>query len=269
MQNDGFGNSAVQGSDDIVNQMMSSEAPVLNTPNQVNSQEATVPNAEPQIEIDPKFANLNPQEGVLRTFQSRYDSMKAEAEKLRAEVEKAKLAQDLLITIAEDDEALEAFLYQRKPELIKKPDFNSWATNKLKAEFGEEFEFDQSRALYDPSHIAYQKRVTELYDEYQKGNQSKVKSLAELRERREQEKQAKEQEVRNMYLKLQETHKLSNEQLKGFVNFISKANQDIDLLFNLWRFANRQAQIPNTPQGSYAPAQSGSMVDSVLKAYGF
>lgn len=250
MQNDGFGNGAVQNGSNIVDAMMSSEQPVLNTESQVNSPvDAQVPNVGQPVDIDPRYANLNPQEAMLRTFQSRYDQAQADLQKYKAEADKVKLIEDILVSLNEDDEALEAFLYQRKPELVKKPDFNSWAQNKLRAEFGEEFEFDKDRASYDPSHIAYQKRVEQLYTEYQQGNQSKVKSLAELRQKREEEKQAQNEALRNEYLKLQETHKLSNEQMKGFVNFISKANTDLNLLFNLWRFANRQPQIPNTQIG--------------------
>jgi len=268
MQDNGFDNSSVTSGASIVDQMMSGEQPVIATMNQVNSGNA-IPEGQvqQQMEIDPRFANLDPQTAMLRTFQSRYDQAQEELKSLKAYQEKAKVIEDVLIQISEDDEALEAFLHQRKPELVKKPDFTSWVTNKLKSEFGEDFEFDGSKASYDPIHIAYSERTKELYKEYQTGNQNKVKSLGELTQRRKAEREAQENERRQALMSFKEQNKMSDEQFKGFVNFLQKANGDVSLLYNLYRVATKQTSIPNA--NSFMPPNSLNNVDNVLRNYGF
>jgi len=269
MQNNGFDNASVPSGANIVDQMMDSEQPVIANMTQVNSGNA-IPNGQEQqqqMEIDPKFANLDQQTAMLRTFQSRYDQVQSENQKLKADYEKAKMVEDILVQISEDDEALEAFLYQRKPELVKKPDFNSWAIEKLKSEFGEDFEFDGSKANYDPLHIAYLERNKELYKEYQSGNQNKVKSLGELTQRRKAEKEAQENERRQTLMSFKEQNKMSDEQFKGFVNFLGKANEDVSLLYNLYRVATKQVNIPNST--SFMPPNSLGNIDRVMKDYGF
>lgn len=269
MQNNGFDNGSVMSAENAIDQMMNSEASVIATQDQVNSGNANLEGQGQQqmMDIDPRFANLDPQTAILRTFQSRYDQAQSELQTLKSQMEKAKMVEDILVQITEDDEALEAFLYQRKPELVKKPDFNSWAKSKLEAEFGEGFEFDRDRASYDPLHIAYQKKVEKLYDEYQNGNQNKVKSLAELTQRRKAEKEAEEQERISQLRSFKENNKLSDEQFKGFVNFLNKANNDPSLLFNLYRMATKQTSIPNA--NSYTKPNSLNNVDLALRNYGF
>lgn len=275
MQNNGFDNSSVPNGESIIDQMMNSDASVLIQENQVNSGYAVPNEAAPQeqqpnqgIDIDPKFAHLNPQEAMFRTFQSRYDQMKSEMDKIKPDYERAKAIEETFIQLLEDDETLEAFLHERKPELIQRPDFKTYVDRKMKEEFGEDFVFDGNKATYDPLHIAYQERVRELYQEYQKGNVAKAKSIKELREKRQKEIENQNNQLRQSFQNLQQQHKLSNEQMRGFTNFIQKANTDINLLFNLWRLSTRQQQIP-TVNGSFQSPNTSSNIDSVLKSYGF
>ncbi|HPO11719.1 MAG TPA: hypothetical protein PLM63_03995, partial [bacterium] len=90
-----------------------------------------------EIEIDERFAGLDPQEAKYRTYQSRYDKIQADYNKLQSQFtsveEKARLIDEMI----QNPDMLVAFVNEVNPNLIKKPDSSLYIKERIKEEFGE------------------------------------------------------------------------------------------------------------------------------------
>lgn len=180
-----------------------------------------------QFEIDDKFKDLPREEATLRTIQSRYDKLyKIHEQMLREKEENSKLV-EFLTELEEDDTILEAYLNERKPELISKRDISTIVKEKLTEEFPEFAELRPTRqdADDDPGGRAwlYFRRLDELYADL-KGQSGKTKTVKEIREEHKQVKMQQDAEIHRQLQDVQTKMNWEDNALQSFIQWANKAS---------------------------------------------
>ena len=144
--------------------------------------------------IDERFKDLPKAEGALRTLKSQHDRLETTNLKLAQDAEESSKIDEFFDNIMSDDEYLEAFLHERKPELIRKVDRTAIIKDTLSNEFPEYVEEKPSREESDNDPFGraaeYYRRIDELWLET-KGNGKKVStSLKDWKVKHDADKQA-------------------------------------------------------------------------------
>jgi len=197
-----------------------------------------------EIEIDERFADLDPVEARYRTYQSKYDKMVAEYNKLQNQystIEQKAAFVDKLLT---DPDMLVAFINEVNPNLVQKPDTSNYIKSKLKEEFGENYRPTLSRTeaeIEDPGGTDWQyyKRLDELHAEV-KSKFSQAKSLKEYKEQlAKKEQEALVQKQREIQ-KVQKEMNIDDNEIQAMLKFYSEL--DLTKAAKLWRLLRRQPQ---------------------------
>lgn len=154
------------------------------------------------IEIDQKYQGLPEAEAIARTIQSKYDKLNMD---YLAEVKRSQenlTYKEILNDLYTDEDALLAFISERKPELIQSRSVDAEIKKRIVAEFGEGYEPKLSRdeaERKDPGGVdfRYYKKLDSLWNELSQNGSgySKHKTLKEFRESQIQSLKAKEAEV--------------------------------------------------------------------------
>jgi len=205
--------------DGLFDQIVQSE-----NPPEVQSQDD-----ELKIEINPKYAHLPEEQAVFRTLQSERDSFRTKLEK---EVQsKAELEQvaEIFETLYNDDSALEAFLAERKPELVSKRDYSSMIKSALAKEFGEDFKPTLTREEAerdDPGgqDALYYLRLDEIRRSIIKPQGETPKSLKEWREKQKQKAEVESQKVLAEIRDVQKKFNISDAEVEATLEMGRKMN---------------------------------------------
>lgn len=155
-----------------------------------------------RIEIDPKYQGLPEAEAIARTIQSKYDKLNMD---YLSEVKRSQenlTYKEILNDLYTDEDALLAFISERKPELIQTRNVDAEIKKRIVSEFGEGFEPKLSRdeaERKDPGGVdfRYYKKLDSLWNELSQNGSgySKYKTLKEFRESQANSLKAKEAEV--------------------------------------------------------------------------
>lgn len=205
--------------DGLYNQIVQSE-----NPPEVQSQED-----EMKVEINPKYAHLPEEQAVFRTLQSERDSFRARLEKeIQSKAELEQIA-EIFETLYNDDSALEAFLAERKPELVSKRDYSSMIKSALAKEFGEEFRPTLTREEAerdDPGgqDALYYLRLDEIRKSIIKPQGENPKSLKEWREKQKQKADIESQKVVAEIKEVQKKYNLSDSEVEATLELGRKMN---------------------------------------------
>ena len=133
--------------------------------NSADGQGGSEQNSETQgIEIDERFKHLDPEEGRLRTLQSRADSLLTKEKQYLKQINQLSNNVDVLQKLAKDKATAKAFLSKYHQDLIPNTDPYAEAESILKQEFGEDFVPDRDDANRNPfgKNGRYYDRVDEL-----------------------------------------------------------------------------------------------------------
>jgi len=209
------------------------------------------------IEIDQKYQGLPEAEAIARTIQSKYDKLNMD---YLAEVKRSQenlIYKEILNDLYTDENALLAFLSERKPELIQTRNIDTEIKKRIAAEFGEGYEPQLSRdeaERKDPGGVdfRYYKKLDSLWNELsQNGNgYSKYKTLKEFRQSQIDSLKAKEAEIE---AEIQEAITKFNMQ-QSEVDWTRKwaANLKFSEIVNIARFLRKFKNAPsmgNIPGG--------------------
>jgi hypothetical protein len=237
-----------------------------------NNQQST-PN-KLTVEIDPEFANLpDKYTAAYRTMQARYDRAQAEAARIKKELEVANVAKSLFDTIVQDEEALIAFLNQRKPELVKnysQKSFKEFAQSELSKDFGDGFVFDPDQAN-DPlsDHYAYRKKAENLRTVYEQRNAPVGQTLEQYLKNKEIEYQKTNEMFQQEIVKLKNEMKWDDKQVNDFFEFSKKATPlDLAKLFTVSKMKVTTPNVGNIQsQPSVQPAkQVDKIFDNIMNS---
>jgi len=217
-----------------------------------------VENQVPVFEIDDKYKDLPHGEASLRTLQAKHDKLFSLNEKLALEQEKNSKIISFVNELLEDDLTLEAFLSERKPELIQKKDFSQTLQEKLNNEFPE---FQDSKPRRDDAdqnpggkEWLYFKRLDELYSELKSSGSKHIGTIKELKEQKLAEKAQRDAELeREMQFAMKELH-YSDADVKSFYDW-SQNLKLIDMM-KMHRYAARTNRIPNVNSIPGSPPQT-------------
>jgi len=209
---------------------------------------------EGQYEIDDKFKDLPENEAILRTYQSRYDKLYKKHEEVLKEAETKSKLVDFVTDLEEDDAILEAYLRERKPELVSKRDISTIVKEKLNEEFPEFVENKPTPqdGYDDPGGRAwlYFKRLDELYGDL-KGSSSKSQTIKEIREERNKQKAEKDAELKLQLEDVQKRMKWDESKLQNFVNWANKTNvYELAKIYNLGMNTMKISSVSNLPGDS-------------------
>ena len=212
-----------------------------------------------QFEIDERFKDLPKPEAVKRTYQSKFDKLQSQNEQNLRKVEEASKITTFFDELLEDDEVFEAFVAERKPELISNRNNADAMTARIKKQLEEEFgDYKPTReeAEKDPGGKAwlYFKKLDKLYDQMEQGS-SKVKTLKELRAERAALKKEQEEKVNRQIQEVQQQMKWDDQQLDSFKEWAQKLS--IPMLAKIYNFATKTMRIPGAatvPGGATRPS---------------
>lgn len=224
---------------------------------------------EESFEIDEKFKDLPEAEAKIRTFQSKYDKLYASHEQAMREIEEKSRVSQFFDELLSDDEVLEAFLSERKPELVKSVSgiekTQALIKQKMQEEFGD-YKPTRDEAEDDPGGKAwlYFKKLDELYNQTNKTGDNKIKTVKELRAERLQQSKMKEEEVQKQ---MEEVKAQMNWKEEDVVRFKEWANKlTIPMLSKMYNYAIRTMRIPNVssmPGGSSQASARQKFLDSI------
>ena len=221
---------------------------------------------EKVFEIDEKFKDLPPEEGFKRTVQSRYDKLLEEHTKLKIGYDNRSKYEGFLNELLEDDEVLEAFLTERKPELIQKRDITEQIQEKLKSEFGEEFKPTRTEADENPGgkDWLYFKRLDELYTEL-KGGKKGAKTIKELRAERDLSKKREQEQLDTQVQELKTEMNWDDQTVERFYDWSQKLSmKDLGKIFR-WAMSNpkRSPSLQSAPGDPTQPSARANFLSSL------
>ena len=136
---------------------------------------------------DDPFAHKNQPrdpEKLLAQLQSDRDKARAEVTRVTADLQKAKVYEDFLGTLQDDQEMRHAFIAQLEPDLVKPKDPLTFIQERLKKEFpGFTPDTDEINIVGSPT-WTYNQRGTDLFQEWKKTNGTPPPTLVELKAKR-------------------------------------------------------------------------------------
>ncbi len=248
------GNDQISLGDDIMKVFDTPEVEEVND-NSINS--------EPDVEIDDRFKDLEPSEAKYRTIQSKYDKLYNQYQNMVKESEENTVYLQVLNDLMEDDLVFEAFVRERKPELIKETNVTELIQKKLREEFGD-VKYTRAEADENPGGRAwlYFKRLDELYSEL-KGNHPKISRLKEAieykRQLKEKESKQRAAELQTEMDKIKKELKWDDNKIVNFTKWINSV-KPIELA-KIYNFAIRSQKVP-----SIANANVGNTVTQSLRS---
>jgi hypothetical protein len=140
------------------------------------------------VEVDPDFQGLPAAEAIARTMQRKHDKLFTEHQKIVQEYEKSAIFKEILNDLYESDDAFNAFISERKPELLQQRDIGESVKKRLAEKFGEGYEPEMTREEAERKGVGskdwqFYRMQDTLWQELSKENSyGKFKTLKEYRE---------------------------------------------------------------------------------------
>lgn len=247
------GGSGVQGEKSIPNQDQNQQQQAQQKQSSQSPQQTEF--KTPQ-EVVSAVANgqLDPQTG-FKTAQSLYDKLHSKVQNLESQNQQSQTYKQFAEAFASDDEYRKAVIAQYHPEVFQPSDPKTYMQDKLKEEFGEDFEYDDApREL----RILYDAKAKEYYDE-SKQKKDNIPSLDELRATRKQQRENTQKELKQQKQEVMEQTNWNEEQFNNFFKQLNNLKlKDFIPLFKQQQqaFNNEQnASLSYMPGGQ--PPQSG------------
>lgn len=220
-------------------------------------------NPQTPLDIDEQFKGLPEEEARFRTIQSRYDKLYPQHVELVNKVTEYESALEIMDDLMEDDEALYAFLNERKPELLQTKDIGTKIKETLVKEFGDGYKPELTREqaeTQDPGGTdwRYYKRLDDLYTELKTGSgYTKVASLKAYRAKKEALKREDEGRHQQQIERARVDLKMTDDEIQRTSDYWSKRSF-ADLTKILRYLARVQAPVGNisTVQGSPVPSST-------------
>lgn len=195
---------------------------------------------------------------AYRKLQSEKDKAFAEYQKLQEQFEKVNPHLTFFYEMLEDDQTLEAFLAERKPELVQQKNIDQLVEESLKKEFGE---FDPSADPNSWRSKLYYKRAEEIFENLSsKKSVSSVKQLKEERAKKMAEQKALEEAQRiKAQTEVMQSMKWSDPEYNRFVNWAQSLHPvHLAKLYKFVMNRNPNTRLPDlaNQQGFSAPAKT-------------
>lgn len=174
-------------------------------------------------------------ENDRRKEQSRYDKLYSEYQNTLRNLEAYREKASLLEEISTNEELLQSFIAEVKPDLIPKKDITSLVQERLKKEFGD-YQPKQEE-IYNPESNAwlYFKRRDEIYEELKNHQSTPIKKVTELKKERQEA-------IKEQLTKLKTIMKWDDNSLTNFQKWANSL--DIVELGKMYNFAIRTMRIP-------------------------
>lgn len=228
--------------------------------------EGSSDNQARQIDIDERFKDLPEAEALARTMQSRYDTLYPKYQEAIQRLNELEPLTEIIDDLMNDDEALYAFLNERKPELIQSKDIGSEIKKILSEEFGSDYRPSLTREqadIEDPGgkDWQYYRRLDELYNELKNGGSryNKIASLKAYRQKKEAMRQNAEQELKKQMDIAKQQLKMDDTEVKKVTDWAG--NLKFQDLVKIYRFlikfpTNKTASQVSQVKGTGVPTST-------------
>lgn len=267
-----MGTSNIQAGDGISQGSFDIDLSKLNAP-QVDPNQ-TPGSAEPevnpiQVEIDPRYKGLPEADAIARTIQSKYDKLNMDFINAQKELQASSVYKEILADLYEKEDALYAFLNERKPELINSRDIKTELKKALTTKFGEGFKPTRSRdeaEREDPGGTdwLYYKELDKLTAELTSGSGSyaKHKSLKEFRDTIKAQREAEDREIEQEISQAKQKYQMPDAE----VDWTRKWSATLKFadLVEIARFLRR---FQNSPAMASIPGSNGVAVSQSRKEF--
>lgn len=195
-----------------------------------------------EIEIDERFKDLPEVEARLRTYQSRYDKLYNEHQKLTREYTELLKVREVIDEIQSNPEALEALIRAVKPELLPQKDIAQLLEEKLQEEFGD-YKPSRDEIDTDPRAWLYYERMKELYNELKGKANVKAKTIQEITEDRKRKEEEMKQKLNSEIQRVKNVMKWDDDTVVKFTEWAQKLT--IEALAKMFNFAIKTMRVPS------------------------
>lgn len=209
-----------------------------------------------QVEVEPKYKGLPGAEGIARTIQNKYDKLNMDYLKVMKENQQYGVYKEVLTDLYENEDALYAFLTERKPELVSNRDIKTEVTKRLtdKGYGGYEPQLSRDEAeRKDPGgkDWLYYREIDKITNEVLgAGSYAKHKSLKEFREARIAEVRTQEANIEAEIADAKERLKMSDAEVDWNRKFIADLKfADIAKITRFIRKFHNAPTMGNIPGG--------------------
>ena len=198
-------------------------------------------------------------EKLLRKLQSEGDKAKSELQKVKEQLRQKEQLTKFLEEIQFDEELKQAFISQLAPDLVKPKDLKVLVSEKLKAEFGEDFTPEPSEAaIFGSPTYNYNERARELVAEFKSKYEKIPKDLETLKAKRMQAREEAKQKAEAEKRELINDFKWSETTFDTFVKWVNSVElKDMGKIFNSAIRSTRRNTPPSlTTFGGQTPADN-------------
>jgi len=209
-----------------------------------------------QVEVDPKYAGLPGAEGIARTIQSKYDKLNMDYLKAQKELQTNSVYKEVLSDLYENEDALYAFLNERKPELVANRDIKTEVTKRLTAKGYEGYEPQLNRdeaERKDPGGkdwLYYREMDNITKEVLGAGAYSKHKTLKEFRDARLNEVKVDNAKIEAEIAETKNLLKMSDAEVDWNRNWVTNLKfQDIVKISRYLRTFKNSPTMGNIPGG--------------------
>jgi hypothetical protein len=222
----------------------------------------------PSFQIDPRFANLPPEEAIARTVQSMVTPLHQQIKELTEKEKKYTSYLDSLSLITEDPEARRAFIRELDPELVQPEDIDDVVKSKLDKKYGTDFKVDREEAANDhwSKSAKYLRDMEHMYNEEQeKSSKQTYKTFAEIKKEIAGRKiKAKENEDKQLS-DIQVKYQLNDATVNDFIQYLSKATiEDHFLNYRNVRKFDNNTSIASVPGSGLTLNEKMKKVDNLF-----
>lgn len=214
-------------------------------------------NPSPNFEIDERFRELPERDAIIRTAQSRVDKTKADLDKVTRELSENTKIVSLFDELLEDDEVFEAFVAERKPELMQSRNsveaIEAKVKQAMKDKYGD-YRPTRDEADEDPGGKAwlYFKDLENTYGKFSQDN-GKVKTLKEVRAERKMLKEQQKEQVNQQMDQVKQQMKWDDAQIENFQGWAKTLT--VPMLAKMYNFALKTSRIPDVTGVPGSPTQ--------------
>lgn len=254
----------VQPADDIL-AVFAKPTPVV----EEGSQDGQNSNQNPfdEVQIDPKFSNLDHSIAVLRTLQGAKDKLANELNHYKQQVNELQTVQEFFLNIEKDPDLRKAFIAQYEPDLINTQDIESKIAKELAKEFGEDFEPDPDEARKRGTKSwKYNKKFDEKYEKYSSvGGSEKIADLKTFSEKKKLQMAEEQKKSEAQVKSFQQKKNIDDITLKEFVDFNSRLNiEHLWAFFEHYRGVRGSVAPVNMPIGAPVQRQAKNNIDAYV-----
>lgn len=215
-----------------------------------NAQKVQVPESEmteeeiDNLDKDSQYPIRKDPEQRAREYQSRYDKLTAEHNKLKNRTTEIESAYNLLAEAAQNPEIRRALIAELDPESQKSFDIDNYVQQQMIKDFGEDFQPDPSQAHIPGPHFRYFEKMKQVYKQVEENGVGQTRTIKQIREQQKLEEERKQVFMQGQLEQIKQINpNISDDEIRSTVQFAEKLTL-VDF-YKIQRFMNNNIHSGN------------------------